>query len=227
MLQEETWRFPAAFHPLHRTTLKRMDFRELVREGYDEIAGSYLAAKDTNDPVVLDQLSKLASGSPPDATALDLGCGAGLPATAFLSRLAYVIGVDISPGQIALAEQLVPDATFMVADMTSLEFPSGSFDIVSAIWSIIHVPRDDQPRLLQDIYHWLKPGGKFLATWPLEEWEGEDANWNGWGAPMWWSHFSAEENLRMLKAAGFLMLSEKRLTSGSEQWLWVLAQRPL
>lgn len=215
-----TWLFE---HNGHRMP---QEPRELVRDGYDLIAGNYLATKDAEDPVLPDFLGQLVSGLPPDGLALDLGCGAGVPATAFLSKRCHTIGLDFSPAQLTLAEQLVPDATFVLGDMTELDFPSGSFDVVCALWSIIHVPRDQQPRLLQDVFDVLKPGGKFLATCALSDWEGEDPDWNGWGARMWWSHFGAEENLRMLRAAGFLILKEKKLTSVGEQWLWVLAQRP-
>jgi hypothetical protein len=89
------------------------------------------------------------------------------------------------------------------------------------------VPREDQPRLLSDIFEWLRPGGRFLATWPVNEWEGEEPDWNQWGSPMWWSHYDAEQNLRMLRAAGFLISSERKVMTGGETWLWVLATRPL
>jgi SAM-dependent methyltransferase len=203
------------------------DHGDLVRNGYDLMAGTYLAAKDAEDPVLLDFLGQLVSGLQPDGLALDLGCGAGVPATSFLSKRCHTIGMDFSAAQITLAEQLVPEATFVLGDMTEMDFPSGSFDVVCALWSIIHVARELQPRLLQDVFDVLKPGGKFLATWALSDWEGEDPDWNGWGAPMWWSHFGAEENVRVLRAAGFLILKDKTLSSGTEQWLWVLAQRPL
>ena len=72
-----------------------------------------------------------------------------------------------------------------------------------AFYSIIHVPREEHPTLLGRIYGWLKPGGVFLATWPFTAWEGEEENWEGWGAPMWWSHYGADENVDMLREAGF------------------------
>lgn len=67
-------------------------------------------------------------------------------------------------------------------------------------------------------------GGLFLATWALTEWQGSEDNWEGWGAPMWWSHFGQEENLRMLRDVGFSVLFSERNESHEEAWLWVLAR---
>ena len=84
-----------------------------------------------------------------------------------------------------------------------MEFEPACFDAVVALHSIIHVPREQQASLLGRILTWLRPGGGFLATWAIDEWEGQEADWEGWGAPMWWSHFGADDNLAMLIAAGF------------------------
>ena len=43
----------------------------------------------------------------------------------------------------------------LVVDMTSLNFPRGSFDAVVAFYSVIHLPRDEQRQLLKQIAEWL------------------------------------------------------------------------
>ncbi|MBA3944950.1 MAG: hypothetical protein H0X37_10370 [Herpetosiphonaceae bacterium] len=93
------------------------------------------------------------------------------------------------------------------------------------MYSIIHLPRTEQPALIRRIFNWLRPGGRFLATWAIHAWEGEEENWEGWGAPMWWSHFGADENLALLRDAGFQILSAEACTSSDETWLWVLASK--
>jgi hypothetical protein len=57
----------------------------------------------------------------------------------------------------------------------------------------------------------------------VQEWEGREENWQGWGAPMWWSHNGEADNLAMLQDAGFLVQSAERHTAYGETWLWVLA----
>jgi SAM-dependent methyltransferase len=203
----------------------------VVETGYDRVAERYLASKDAEDPTTLAALEGLARGLPPDAAVLDLGCGAGVPATRWLAQRFAVTGADLSAGQLELARRNVPAARFLRADMSDLSFAPETFDAVVAFHSIIHVPRAEQPPLLWKIHRWLKPGGGFLATWAVGEWEGEEADWEGWGAPMRWSHHDGETSLELLRGAGFAIeRAETRTTSGprgDESWLWVLALKPL
>ena len=206
-------------------------FKRVVETGYDRVAERYLASKDAEDPTTLAALDELARELSPGATVLDLGCGAGVPATRRLAQRFAVTGVDLSTRQLELARQHVPAANFLKADMTDLSFAPEAFDAVVAFHSIIHLPRAEHPALLGKIRRWLKPGGVFLATWALGEWEGEENDWEGWGAPMWWSHHDGETSLELLRGTGFAIESaEVRTTSGTrgeESWLWVLVRKPL
>ncbi|GGU36339.1 class I SAM-dependent methyltransferase [Lentzea flava] len=139
--------------------------KEIVENGYDAIARTYLtwSARITDDPRLhyLDQFdSRLADG----AKILELGCGAGIPVTRKLAARHDVLGVDLSQQQIDLARANVPGARFEKADMTALDFPDGTFDGIAAFYSILHVPRADQPALIAKIARWLRPGGLFLAS---------------------------------------------------------------
>jgi SAM-dependent methyltransferase len=200
-----------------------MDHKRLVASGYDRIADEYLARKDPADPVLLAALERFAAAVPAGGAVLDLGCGAGVPVARWLAQHYRVTGVDFSERQIALARQHVPGGTFLKADMTVLDFSQGVFAGVTAFYSIIHVPRTEQPPLVQRIHDWLVPGGAFLATWAIHDWEGTEADWEGWGAPMWWSHYDQAGNRALLEAAGFTLPWAEVQTSG-ETWLWVLAR---
>jgi SAM-dependent methyltransferase len=137
--------------------------------------------------------------------------------------------VDVSARQLELASRHVPAAKFVKADMTSLDFEPASFDAVVAFHSIIHVPRAEHAGLLAEIPRWLRPGGAFLATWAFDAWEGEDEDWEGWGAPMRWSHYDGETSLALLRGSGLeIERADTRTTSGpggDESWLWVLARK--
>ena len=206
-------------------------FKRVVETGYDRIAERYLASKDAEDPTTLAALDELARELSPGAAVLDLGCGAGVPATRRLAQRFAVTGVDLSTRQLELARQHVPAANFLKADMTHVSFAPEAFDAVVAFHSIIHLPRAEHPALLGKIRRWLKPGGVFLATWALGEWEGEENDWEGWGAPMRWSHHDGETSLELLRGAGFAIeRAEARTTRGTrgdESWLWVFARKPL
>jgi SAM-dependent methyltransferase len=206
-------------------------FKRVVETGYDRVAERYLASKDLEDPATLAALEELSRDLPPGAAVLDLGCGAGVPATGWLAQRFAVTGVDFSAKQLELARKNAPSASFIKADMTGLRFAPETFDAVVALHSIIHVPRAEHPALIRNIYRWLKPGGGFLATWALGEWEGAEGDWEGWGAPMRWSHYDGQTSLKLLRGAGFdVERAEARTTRGArgdESWLWVLARRPL
>ena len=205
--------------------------RRTVESGYDVMAEQYLATKNGEDPLALEALEDLASLLPPAAAVLDLGCGAGVPVTRWLADRGFAVtGVDVSARQLDLARTHVPEATFVKADMTEVTFRSGSFDAVVAFHSIIHVPRTEHPALLGRIHRWLRPEGAFLATMSLTESEGREENWEGWGAPMVWSHHDAKTNLAMLREAGFGIRSAEARSGGGtgderETWLWVLARK--
>jgi SAM-dependent methyltransferase len=205
-------------------------FKRVVEAGYDRVAERYLASKDAEAPTTLAALEELARELPPDAAVLDPGCGAGVPVTRWLAQRFAVTGVDLSTRQLELARQHVPTANFLKADMTDLSLAPETFDAVVALHSIIHVPRAEQRGMLGKIHRWLKPGGVFLATWAFAGWEGEESDWEGWGAPMRWSHHDGETSLELLRGVGFAIESaEVRTTRGArdESWLWVLARKPL
>ena len=205
--------------------------RRTVEYGYDRMAEPYLATKDPEDPLALAALEDLASVVPQGAAVLDLGCGAGVPVTLWLTNSGFAVtGVDVSARQLELARSNVPTATFIKADMTEVTFAPHTFDAVVAFHSIIHVPRTEHSALLESIHRWLKPSGVILATMTVTEYEGRDENWEGWGAPMVWSHYDRDANVAMLREAGFdIRYAEPRTSKGtgdeSETWLWVLARK--
>ena len=53
----------------------------------------------------------------------------------------------------------------------------------------------------------------FLTTLSMTDFDGEYGDWEGWGAPMRWSHYDAGTNKKMLHEAGFeaLYAEETRL----------------
>jgi SAM-dependent methyltransferase len=122
----------------------------------------------------------------------------------------------------------VPEATFVHADMTQLELPAAAFDAVVALFSILHVPRDEQPELVERIAGWLRPGGLFLATLGVFEHPGVvDPDWLG--AAMYSSSLGQERYLELLPELGLepeYAAIEPQLEHGQNvAFLWVLARR--
>jgi ubiquinone/menaquinone biosynthesis C-methylase UbiE len=206
-----------------------MNGKRIVQDGYDILAETYLRARSSNREDVR-LLAELAQRLPDGARVLDAGCGAGVPVARNLSERFRVTGVDISAAQIGLARELAPAAEFIQADMTTLDFPDGSFDAIVSYFAIIHVPREEHPAVLANFRRMLTPGGLLLlSTGSGDNPADTEDNWLDGGATMYWSHYGHADNLRMIADAGFNIVWE-RLVSEDEEFgggthLFVLAER--
>jgi SAM-dependent methyltransferase len=207
-----------------------IDPKRVVADGYDRVADRYLEwsalRPSTARLGALDLADELI---PRGADVLELGCGAGIPMTARLAVGRRLTGVDISPEQVRRARRNVPDATFEIADMTALARPGASLDAVVAFYSLTHVPRDEQPALFGRIRAWLRPGGVFIASLGVEDDRGGvEADWLG--VDMYFSHFSARVNRRLLAEAGFVVERAEVVTEPEDRhdarFLWVVCRTP-
>jgi ubiquinone/menaquinone biosynthesis C-methylase UbiE len=197
-----------------------------VQAGYDALAPAFAAwaARIEGDPWdrFLDELASLLEDG---AHILDLGCGAGRVAQRLDDRF-EVTGVDVSGEHLRLARLNAPAATFLHGDFARLDFPDRSFDAVTALYSFVHVPRQEHAALLGRIVRWLKPGGLFLAS--LSHVGGTDRTEQWLGVEMFFSGWDAETNNRLVREAGLepivdelVFMREPEAEVGFE---WVLAR---
>jgi SAM-dependent methyltransferase len=199
----------------------------IVGEGYDAMSDRFAEWRDRIEgDTRLEWLQRLSSRLPDDARVLELGCGAGTPDTRRLAERFRVTGVDISQEQIRRALENVPNADFVQADFTTIDFEPGSFDAVAAFYSFNHVPRELLATVFGSIHSWLAPCGLFLValgTSDTEAWVGE------WlGTTMFFSSFPPETTSRLLDEAGFERLLDEVGTflepEGEATFQWVLAR---
>ena len=135
---------------------ERIARRDLVRRGYDLISHHYhrddempTANKGDGEATHSSWIEELGSLLDPGARVLDLGCGAGIPATKLLADAGFTVtGVDISQVQVERARSLVPNAEIVQADMAVWESPPARFDGIVSLYSIFHLPLDDQRQLI-------------------------------------------------------------------------------
>ena len=204
------------------------DPKAVVEAGYDAMAALHLATFGEGVPddprvrFVAELTGRLRDG----ARVLELGCGAGVPATVLLAERFDVLGVDISAAQLALAAERVPKARFRKADMTQLELPAAGFDAVTAFYCFNHVPRAEQPVLLTKVARWLRPGGLLLASFGRGGSNDDIEQWLG--VPMFFASHDQDTNRRHLVDAGFSLLIDELVTTdgafGPERWQWILAR---
>lgn len=199
------------------------DLKAGVRRGYDLVSRAY-RADNAAEGEYAEWLDLLESRVPPPAKLLDLGCGCGVPVARRLASRYEVIGVDLSPVQIERARALVPAATFVCADMASLDFADASFDAVVCLYSIIHLPLEEQPGFLGNIGRWLRPGGVLIATVGHGAWTGVERDWLGVpGGDMWWDHADAATYRRWIADAGLIIEDERFVPDGKGGHVFVIA----
>ncbi len=189
-------------------TDSHIDYKKLVHDGYNACAKAFAAAREGGPPALDLLLSRLSCG----AEVLDLGCGCGVPVAKALAAHHRVTGVDFSSEQIRLARTNVPSATFIEADIASLQLEPSSLNAVVAFYVIFHLPRAEQLQLLRSIWRWLKPGGYFLGT--LSLWNEEPYTEDFFGVPMFWTNFGLEEYLQFLQEMGYQVLETSMLSHG-------------
>lgn len=138
-----------------------------TRSSYDTVAVSYagqLREALDGKPYLRAALALFAeavldTGGGPVA---DVGCGPG-HVTAHLNKLGVdAFGIDISPGMVEVARSDHPELRFEVGSMTDLDLVDASIAGALAFWSLIHVPDDQVPTVLDGFRRVLRPGAPLL-----------------------------------------------------------------
>ena len=200
---------------------------QIVSAGYDAIGETFAEWRrrivgDPRDEWAEELSSHLDDG----ARVLELGSGSGSPETRLLAQRFAVTGVDISPRQVERARAAIPEASFMVADLTELALPPASYEAVVSFYVFNHVPRDLLAPLLGRIRAWLVPGGWLLSAFGVSDLESWTGNWLG--APTFFSSFPAEVNSRLVREAGFALERDEVVVfeepEGQAKFQWVLAR---
>lgn len=97
---------------------------------------------------------------------LDAACGTGY-GTQILSWAAdSAFGVDIEPAAIEYAEEMygTDNTTFVVGDVTKMQFPDGFFDVVVSFETIEHL--SNPGAFVDEVWRVLRPNGVFIVSAP-------------------------------------------------------------
>jgi ubiquinone/menaquinone biosynthesis C-methylase UbiE len=115
---------------------------------------------------VLDNV--VAANLSPEATALEIGCGAGHLTVQLADRRLHLDAVDASQAMVDTTARRIADAglqenvTVAMADVHALPFETSSFDLVVAVGVIpwLHSPAD----AVREMARVLRPGGEIVLT---------------------------------------------------------------
>lgn len=193
---------------------------------YDQLASMYDEFRDLFD--VGEVLAGLRAHLPAPGSLLDLGCGAGHPvAAAFIDSGWEVTGVDFSRGMLDLATVHAPQMIQVHADMREVDFPADSFDAITSIYSLFHIPWNEHPALFERMHRWLRPGGYLLFTYATAAYTGHEevhGEKEFLGTTLFYSHTTPDNLYAQLREAGFEVVEGAERTITGETFLWVTAQ---
>lgn len=93
---------------------------------------------------------------------LDVGAGTGRLATVLAKMGAQVTALDLSPKMLDELHKKNPNIKITVGDAESLPFPDNSFDLIIALFLIVHLKNPSI--FFKEAYRTLKDDGKLLIT---------------------------------------------------------------
>ena len=153
-----------------------MEARPTDRVDYDRIAALYdepARAHDV-DPHLLAFIESMDDETAAALRVLDVGCGTGSQLAANRARLPHVsmVGVDRFIGMLRLARRRALDVCWLQGHGARLPLRSTSCDFATCQFAYPHIRQT--PRLLDEVFRVLRPGGRFVMTnidpWSMEAW---------------------------------------------------------
>ena len=127
---------------------------------------------------------------------LDFGCGPGRDLLAFKERGHTPVGLEGCASFVEMAKNH-SGCDVLHQDFLKLELPEEFFDGIFANASIFHVPSQELPRVLKELWASLKENGVFFSSNP----RGGDVE--GWNGERYGSYMRLESYRSFLNAAGF------------------------
>jgi SAM-dependent methyltransferase len=183
---------------------------------YDEHAESFWrATRDYDVRQNRDALLANLRGSPPFRI-LDFGCGPGRDLKAFRELGHEPIGLEGSPRFVDLA-RAYSGCEVWLQDFLALDLPPQYFDGVFANASLFHVPSQELPRVLGELWASLKSDGVLFSSNPRGD------NEEGWNGERYGCYYNLERWSTLVTAAGFREISHYYRPPGlpREQQPWL------
>ena len=127
---------------------------------------------------------------------LDFGCGPGRDLKIFRDAGYEAIGLEGAERFVQLAREY-SGCEVLHQDFLSLELPAGYFDGIFANAALFHVPSQELPRVLKELWTTLKPNGVFFSSNPRGD------NEEGWNGERYGVYYDLKRWHELMTAAGF------------------------
>lgn len=150
-----------------------------------------------------------------NARVLDAACGPG-NVTRFLLKHRPnldVLGIDLAPRMIDLAQATVPNARFLVHDLRRIRELQQSFDGILCAFGLPYLPKDAARHFIADSSELLHPGGALYLSTMLGESTASGIHRHSSGAEFHITYHGESDLLETLGRHGLRVLHQARLSS--------------
>lgn len=151
-----------------------------------------------------------------DSVVVEIGCGDGRDATEITKRVKSYIGVDPSEGLLSVARNDLPEASFVLADALSYDYPQ-NIDIIFAFASLLHVNKDDLSLVFKKIHTSLNPEGILYIALKESSAYKEEIKSDAYGQRMF--YYYNPEIIREMAGDGFeVVYEDHQVAAGDTRW---------
>ncbi|KGS15147.1 methyltransferase [Pseudomonas coronafaciens pv. porri] len=147
---------------------------------------------------------------------LDFGCGPGRDLKTFTTMGHVAVGLDGSERFAEMARAETGCEVFQ-QNFLELDLPEGRFDGIFANAVLFHIPKQELPRVLRELYATLKPEGVLFSSNPRGQ------NQEGWNGERYGAYHDLQAWRELLTEAGFTELEHYYRPAGlpREQQPWL------
>ncbi|MHC4698407.1 MAG: class I SAM-dependent methyltransferase [Planctomycetota bacterium] len=181
-------------------------FGNALQASYDRVADEYtrrFANEFDEKPLERELLRRFALDVRKRGPVCDLGCGPGQVARFLKDLDVDVFGLDLSQKLVDSARKLSPEIEFRQGDMRSLCDDDESWAGIAALYSIIHIPREQMMDTLRELRRVMQPGAPLLLSFHIgQEVLHVDELW-GEQVSLEFAFFQPTEMRGYLSTAGF------------------------
>ncbi len=181
--------------------------------------------EETRDHDVSQNISALLRHLPESGpyTILDLGCGPGRDLVTFRDLGHETFGLDGAEHFVRLAQEHSSCEVFH-QNFLNLDLPDQRFDGIFANAVLFHVPSQELPRVLGQLWHSLKPGGALFSSNP------HGSNDEGWSGDRYCCFLDLPTYKRFMTQAQFVELEHYYRPTGKprhlQPWLASVWRKP-
>jgi ubiquinone/menaquinone biosynthesis C-methylase UbiE len=163
----------------------------------------------------------------PKGRVLEIGASTGKEGDVFKKSGYDYIGVDLSAGLLKEAKQLHPDLAVAQTTARELPFADNTFDGFWTAATLIHIPKQEMPKVLAEIFRVLKPDAKGFISMRTGSHEGPitEPMASGELLTRFFAFYTLDEFKTLLESHGFIVLKSK---NKDERWMtfFVQANKP-